>query len=119
MDLKNRAIALLEQGATSSEVAKRLMISTSSVNRIRNHWKENGVAAVSKRKGKTATLLVGYEQHLKEWVEQRPEITLEELKEKLLEHCDVKASSSSIWRKLQSLGLRHKKNGFRGRTRPS
>gem|GEM_PF-5651087 len=119
MDLKNRAIALFKQGTSCSKVAERLLLSKSSANRIRKHWKEHGAAAVSKRKGKTATLLVGCEDSLREWIRQRPEITLQELSEKLLEHRNVKASDSSIWRKLQSLGLRHKKNGLRGRARPS
>ena len=119
MDLKNRAIALFKEGISSSKVAQRLLISKSSANRIRNYWRDHGAAPVSRRKGKTATLLAGCEDSLREWVRQHPEITLEELSEKLLEQSHVKASVSSIWRKLHSLGPRHKKNGFRGRARPS
>ena len=63
-------------------------------------------------------LLVGCEDSLREWIGKRPEITLEELGEKLLVEKKVRASASSIWCKLQRLGLRHKKNGFRGRAGP-
>lgn len=109
---------LLEQGMSCAKVAKRLLVSKRSVERIHKYWKSNGEVPVSARKGKAQTLLVGCEDSLRDWIEKRPEITLEELAEKLLEDRKVQASISSIWRKLQSMGLRHKKNGFRGRARP-
>ena len=119
MDLKSRAIMLLEEGMSAAKVAQRLLVSTRSVDRIRKYWEEHGKLPASRRKGKTQTLLVGCEDSLRGWVAKRPEITLEELAEKLLEEKKVRASISSIWRKLQCLGLRHKKNGFRGRAGPT
>ena len=118
MDLKSRAVMLLEEGTSPAKIAERLLVCKRSVERIRAHWQEHRELPVSRRKGKTATLLTHCEGSLGSWIAQRPEITLEELAEKLLEEEKVKASKSSIWRKLQSMGLRHKKNGFRGRAGP-
>ncbi|MEM9160243.1 MAG: helix-turn-helix domain-containing protein [Verrucomicrobiota bacterium] len=114
MDLKSRAIKLLEEGSSAAKVAERLLVSKRSVERIRKHWTENGELPVSRRKGKSEKLLVGQEDSLRERIEKRPEITLKELAERLLESKEIKASEPTIWRKLQALGLRHKKNGFRG-----
>lgn len=100
-------------GRAPLKSARRLLVSKRSVERVRKHWEEYGALPASRRRGKTATLLAGCEEALEGWIARRPEVALEELAEKLLEEKELKASVSSIWRKLQSLGLRHKKNGFR------
>lgn len=115
MDIKRRVVELRESGESSAEVARRLLVSQRSVQRIWKRWKDSGELLPSRRKGKGETRLVGRENSLREWIESRPETTLEELAEKLLEEKELKASVSTIWRKLQAMGLRHKKNGFRGR----
>lgn len=91
------------------------MIGKRSVQRIWKHWQDCEEILPSRRKGKGETLLVDHADSLRQWIEQRPEITLEELAEKLLEEKQVRACASTVWRKLRALGLRHKKNGFRGR----
>ena len=119
MDLKSRAVTLLEEGISPAKIAERLLVSKRSVERIRAHWRERRELPVSRRRGKTATLLEDCEDSLRSWIADRPEVTLEELAEMLLEQDKARASKSSIWRKLQSMGLRHKKNGFRGRAGPT
>ena len=119
MDLKRRAVQLREAGDSAAEVAARLMISKRSVERIWKHWKERGELPISRRKGKTATRLVGREESLRRWVGERPETTLEELAQKLDEELGVRACVATVWRALRSMGLRHKKNGIRRRAGPS
>ena len=115
MDIKRRVVELRESGESSSEVARRLLVGQRSVQRIWKHWTDHGELLPSRRKGKGETRLVGHEASLREWVASRPETTLEELAEKLRDEKEVVASVATIWRKLQAIGLRHKKNGFRGR----
>ena len=115
MDLKQRAVALREKGVRAEEAAKRLLISKRSVERAWSEFKEKGALSPSRRKGRTAKLLVGHEDDLGRWVEERPESTLEELAAKLLDEKSVRASVSSVRRALVKLGLSFKKNGVRGR----
>ena len=119
MDLKKRVAELRKKGERSADVAQRLLVSLRSVQRIWKHWQDCQEVLPSRRKGKGETLLVGHEGALKVWIEQRPAVTLEELAEMLREQKQVQASPATIWRKLQAMGLRHKKNGFRGRAGPS
>ena len=115
MDLKQRAVALRGQGVRAQEAAERLMVSKRSVERVWSEFCEKGSLSPSRRRGRTAKLLVGHEGDLERWVEQRPESTLEELAEKLRSEKSVKASVSSVRRALVRLGLSFKKNGVRGR----
>ena len=119
MDLKQRAVALRQQGVSAEEAAERLMISKRSVERAWSEFQQKGSLSPSRRKGRTAKLLVGYEDDLEQWVEQRPESTLEELAGKLHDEKSVVASVSSVRRALGRLGLSFKKNGVRGRAGPS
>lgn len=119
MDLKQRVVELREAGSSAAEVAERLVVGKRSVERLWKHWKEHGDLPRSKRRGKTATRLVGREERLRQWVRQRPDITLEELSGKLAEELGVRACAATIWRALRSMGLRHKKNGVRRRAGPS
>lgn len=119
MDLKQRAVALRERGVSADEAAKRLMISKRSVERAWSEFSEKGSLSPSRRKGRTAKLLVGHGDDLERWVEQRPESTLAELAERLRGEKSVQASVSSVRRALARLGLSFKKNGVRGRAGPS
>lgn len=47
---------------------------------------------------------------LREWVRGRPDLTLSELQQKMGQSCRVHMSLKPIWRSLQEMGLRLKKN---------
>ena len=47
---------------------------------------------------------------LREWVRDSPELTLSELQQKMGQSCRVPMSLQPIWRSLQEMGLRLKKN---------
>lgn len=118
MDIRRRAVLLREQGLSAAEVAQRLMISKRSVERCWKHWLERREVAEPGRKGKRATLLKDAGDSLRRWASQRPEITVDELAERLQSELGISASRSTVWRALRSLGLRHKKNGVRRRAGP-
>jgi transposase len=58
-------------------------------------------------------------EQLKAWVRERPDRTLAELQAKLRQEYGLRISLPPIWKALQNMGLRLKKNSTRrNRTRP-
>ena len=67
--------------------------------------------------GPVSCVTAEVQQQLRVAVRQQPDVTLAELRQRIQERSGVRLSKSSVWLWLQRLGLRHKKNAARPRTR--
>lgn len=105
MDLRNRVLADCDAGLPSKEVAEKYSVSSAWVRRLKQRRRETG--EVAPRRGKTGPKLKLKEHlpKLKEFVQQYPDATLEELREKL----GVLVGVTTIWRALRSVGITLKK----------
>ena len=110
MDLRERVLAASDAGFATKEVAERFSVSRSWVRRLKQRRRETG--EIGPRRGKTGPKpkLKNHLDELRQLVEEQPDATLEELRQRL----SVAVSVPTICRGLQSLGITFKKSPARG-----
>jgi transposase len=113
MDLRTRVLAACDAGQSNDAVAGTFQVSTAWIRRLKQRRRETGscAAKVPQRSGAPNQV---HAESLRQLVEQRPDATLQELREAL----GLKASLATICRLLQRLRLTVKKKwtGQRSRT---
>ena len=118
LDLRKRAVALLDEGATSPEVAEMLGVSDSWVRKMRLRRERLGHLKPGFPPGRERKLTEDDEGELWLLVHEQPDATLEELAELLAKRLKVQVSISTLSRRLIELGLTRKKR-LSTRPRPS
>ena len=113
-DLRARVVEEIEQGATREEAAERFGVSVSSVGRFLRLARETGSVSSAKFGGYKPYALAAHEDWVRQLVAQQPDITLAELRARLLKE-RVVVGQSSIFRFLRHLKLTFKKKPARGR----
>jgi len=112
MDLRTRVLADYDAGLAAQEVAAKLRVSVSWVNRLVQRRRETGEVEPRPQTVFKKQAFAGREDQLRALVDAQPDRTLAELREEL----HSSASLSSVWRALDRLQLTVKKNGPRRRT---
>lgn len=109
IELRERAVRLVEQGTTHTEAARRLCVSIKFVNDMVRLKRETGSLAPKPQGNPGRGKLTG----VKGWVERRIEAqldrTIDELTVELAAAHGLKVHRSSVGRLLSRLGLSHKK----------
>jgi len=124
MDLRERVAAAIMAGQRREAVARRFEISLSSVGRYIRRFRETGTLAPDKFGGHKRYALADEEERLRDWIKERPDMTLAEIKDRLHES-GIEVGQTAISNFLRHLGLSYKKNaarsgaGARGRQRGS
>jgi transposase len=109
-DLRERAIAALEAGKTQAEVAAQFQIHKSTLEKWWYRWRDTGsCAALPPASGPKRTLQAA-EKLIREEVKKQPDLTLEELCERVQEAKGWVASPSMMCRELKILKLPRKKS---------
>lgn len=115
-DLRERVLRQVEAGASVRRVAAMFAVSPSFVVKLTQAWRRRGTVAALPQGGDRRSVAI--ERH-REWllllVEQTPDLTLEEIRERLGER-GFAAAVSTIWRFFDRHGISFKKNRARGRT---
>ncbi len=114
MDLRTRVLADWDAGLAAKEVATKLRVSRSWVNRLVQRRRETGQVGPRPQQVFKKQAFAGQEDRLRGLVDAQPDRTLAELREAL----QSSASLSSVWRALDRLQLTVKTNGTRRRTTP-
>ena len=109
LDLRERAVAMLEEGASSPEVAEMLGVSDSWVRKMRLRRERFGHLMPGSPPGKERILKKEDEVELCLLVDDQPDATLEELAELVAKRLKVRVSISTLSRRLIELGLTRKK----------
>lgn len=109
-DLRERAIAALEAGNTQAEVAAQFQIHKSTLEKWWYRWRDTGsCAALPPASGPERTLQAA-EKFIREEVKKQPDLTLEELCERVQQAKGLVASPSMMCRELKILKLPRKKS---------
>ncbi len=109
-DLRERVIAAVEAGGQSlSQIARTFQVSESSVDKWMRRWRESGHSAALPWAGGKRRVLASCEACIRAEVRRRPDITLEELCERVAAETKVVASPSMMSRELVVLKLPRKK----------
>ena len=109
LDLRERAVALLDEGASSPEVAEMLGVSDSWVRKMRLRRDRLGHLMPGSPPGKERILTKEDEVELCLLVDDWPDATLEELVELVAKRLKVRVSISTMSRRLIEAGLTRKK----------
>jgi transposase len=110
MDLRERVLADWDAGLGTNAVARKYRVSPEWVRKLRRQRDATG--DIRPRRGRTGPKpkLAAYVEQLTELVQESPDATLAELREKL----GLKVSVVTLWRVLKKLGLVLKKSPARG-----
>ena len=103
-DLRERILADCDAGLSNDEVARKFSVSASWIRRLKQRRRETGSIDPRPHRSPTSRLLA-YGPRICELVQQRPDATLEELRQAL----GVPTSVSALCRALQRLRLTFKK----------
>jgi putative transposase len=109
MDLRNRAVAMLDEGANSMDVAEALGVSDSWVRKMRLRRDVLGDLAPGSPPGKPRMLTIDDMVELYLLVDEQPDVTLGELAVLMAKRLKVHVSISTLSRRLIELGLTRKK----------
>lgn len=118
-DLRDRVIRALDRGDRPADIARRFEVSRVFVYEVKRRLERTGQRTSQPVGGKRVSKLAPLEQTIRGWIEAKPDLTLEELSERLQRHADVKLTLPAIWHQLNRWGLSFKKNSTRRRARAS
>ena len=112
LDWRSRIVDLVGSGVSWRESARRFQVSASSAIRFTKQKAEVGHVGVKKRKHRKSRL-DPFRQDIMSWIAEQPDLTLQELSERLgTEHgLSVPLSTLDDW--LRADKISYKKNGTR------
>lgn len=113
-DLRQKMVACYEQGELSQEaVANRFSVSVSCFKRLWKRYQETGRVAPAPMGGWVEPKVdEAGGAHLREWLKEAPDLTLEELCERYEKQLRVSMSTSALHRGLKRLKISYKKKRF-------
>jgi transposase len=111
-DLRRRFLSAYDQGeGTLEELAERFMVSVPYGKKLRGQFLRSGqMERVGQRRGTPRKLLDGPREQLRRWVVAAPDLTLDQLQQKLGQECGLGISRAQVARALKRMGLRLKKS---------
>lgn len=109
LDMRERAVELVDEGATSLEAAEMLGVSDSWVRKMCARLAKLGHLMPSSPPGRERKLTKAQEEELRRMVAAKPDATLEELVEMVAERMKVRVCISTMSNRLIEMGLSRKK----------
>lgn len=113
MDLRDRVLALYDEGVKTKQVAKQLRISPAWARRV----KQRRDRPPRKVGGSVPKLDQAARARLAAWVDQRPDATPEELRRRVKDELGIGVSIGCLWNTLRALKLTFKKRSLRAAER--
>ena len=114
-DLRERVLAKREAGRSAQECVRCFKLSKRSVERWWKRWLETGERSARRIGGGRRSRLRPHEQAVREWIAQKPDLTLEETSARLRREKGVLLRKSALAHQLGRMGLSFKKNAARRR----
>ena len=116
LDLRQRIVGAYDRGEhTQKQVAERFGVSESSVKKLLRQRRETGdIGTRYSNCSAPRKILAEHETKLRELLGERPDMTLEELRDAAGVDCTVQAVHDALLR----MGMTYKKNAARQRTGP-
>src|SRR5260370_29321952 len=97
-DLRVRVIRVVEGGVAARAAARQFVIGDSTAIRWVKRWRETGSFEIKSIKGQSRSPLKKHEEWLLQLMRQEPDLTLEEVRRRLLDERQQKAGIGSVWR---------------------
>jgi transposase len=115
-DLRDRVLRALERGDGPTEIARRFEVSRIWVYQVRSRAQTTGERGSRPIGGYRRSRLAAKEQELRAWIADQPDLTLEELQQRLGQQ-GVAIKIGALWHQLNKWNLTFKKNAARQRAR--
>lgn len=115
-DLRVRVIRFVEAGAAARAAGRQIAVGESTAVKWVARWRETGSASAKPGTGHSRSPLKLHAAWLLDLVKVEPDLTLEEIQERLVEVRGLKAGIGSVWRFFDRHGISFKKNRSRLRT---
>jgi transposase len=111
LDLRERVVAAYEAGVeTIEEIAERFAVGQTFVKKMLRQKRETGSLAIKKRQSGARKLLSKKDlKWLRRQIEQEPDLTIDQLHERIVQERKVNVSRATVGRAVQSLDLPLKK----------
>lgn len=119
VDLRERLVAGRQRGQSAEELSRVFGVSKRSVERYFKRHQEEGTLEAKARGGYRRSRLEEHDALLHQWIEEQPDLSLEQMGERLLAQLGVSIGTTALWHRLDKLGLSYKKNSARRRARPA
>ena len=114
-DLRVRAVSMSEEGESAREVARVLNIGASTAIRWIERWTTTGCVAAKPGTGHCRSPLETHKQWLLALVAAEPDLTLDEIRARLVRDKKLKTGRSSVGRFYERHQITFKKNSARRR----
>jgi transposase len=114
-DLRERVVREVEAGASRRSVAGKYHVSVSFVIKLMQQWRMQGSVQPAKFGGYKGYALAEHQKMVRQFLNEKPDITLAELRDRLAEK-KIEVGLTAIFRFLRHQGLSYKKNRTRQRT---
>jgi transposase len=118
-DLRERAVAMVEEGDSRREVARVLDLAPSTAVRWLDRWITTGTVEAKPGTGHSRSPLQAHAQWLLALVAKEPDLTLEEIRDRLAREKKLAVAVSSVWRFFDRHKITFKKSPARGRAGPA
>lgn len=115
-DLRDRVIRAIERGDRPTAIAARFEVSRVYVYDVKRRLKA-GTRTSQRVGGHRVSKLAPWEARIRGWIDEQPDLTLEELAERLEREAGIRLTQPAIWHQLNRWGLSFKKNATRRRAR--
>lgn len=116
-DLRDRVLNALERGERPTDIAVRFEVSRGWVHEIRKQLRVDGRRTSLQIGGHRKSLVEPLQAVLREWIAERPDLTLAEMCERLAKEQGISIKVPALWHQLDKWGLSYKKNPARQRAR--
>lgn len=107
-DLRIRVIRAVAGGLSARGAARRLGVGESTGTAWVGRWRRTGSSAAKSQKGRSRSPLAAHEAFLLTLVGEQPDLTLDEIRERVAER-GTRVTVSSIWRFYDRHGISFKK----------
>ena len=106
LDLRERVLIDLDAGMSKAEISRNYHVSTRWIYKLQKQREETGGIAPRPHAGGPKPLLAEHTERLLELVEEQPDATLRELRDRL----GAPVSINTVWKMLKRLGVSFKKS---------
>ena len=110
MDLRERVLALYDEGLKTKQVAERLKVARSWARRIKQRRSEGKSIAPKAVGGSKPKLDTAARRELARFVDEGPDATLEELRARVASELRITISIGALWETLRVMKLSLKKS---------
>jgi transposase len=108
-DLRGRVLDAVEAGSSARQAAARFGVGVATAIRWVRRWRESGERTARKQGHPIGSKLDAHEAYLLGLIEQTVDITLDEMRHRLVEERGVRAGFGTLWRFFDRRGITVKK----------